>query len=225
MSELTVVTYFWGQKYHVDDVLKLRDGVRRNLRQHHRFAVVSDRPVPGIKECWPIEDLHLTRVPGCFARLRVFDPVYQNRYNIEKLVSLDLDLIVTGNLDELFNRPDNFAILQGINTSNPCPYNGSVWMLRAGYRPDVWTDFSLENYHALKVPFHAIPDDQGWFHYKMPDAGAFGPSTGVYGFKKQGWPYGDDLPKNARIVAFPGWRSPEGFNRLPWIKQNWKLDA
>jgi hypothetical protein len=94
--------------------------------------------------------------------------------------------------------------LQGINTTNPCPYNGSAWMLKAGARPDVWSDFSLENYAKLKVPFHAFPDDQGWFwHTLMPDAEAWGPSVGVYGFKKAGLAVGRRSAQNARVVAFP----------------------
>jgi hypothetical protein len=69
-------------------------------------------------------------VPGCFARSALFDPEWQARHGIEpgdRFVCLDLDLIVTGPLDGLFDRPEPFAILQGVNASNPCPYNGSVW--------------------------------------------------------------------------------------------------
>jgi len=49
-----------------------------------------------------------------------------------------------------------------------------------------------------------------------------GPADGVYGFHKPGWPKGEALPKNARIVAFPGWRDPVGFRHLDWVKQHWR---
>jgi hypothetical protein len=154
----------------------------------------------------------------------MFDPAWQAKLGIapgDRVVNLDLDLVVTGALDPLFDRKDDFTILQGINTTNPCPMNGSVWMLRAGARPDVWSDFSLEEART-KTRIHSFADDQGWFEYKMPDAGAWGPADGVYGFKKEGWPSGDELPENARIVAFPGWRDPQKFEHIDWVREHWR---
>ena len=161
-------------------------------------------------------------IKGCLGRLRLFDPKFQALLGIkkgERIVDLDLDLVITGQLDPLFER-HSFTVLQGVNTTNPCPMNGSVWMLRAGERPDVWSDFSVAK--AATVPYHAFPDDQGWLWHKIPDAGAWGPKDGVYGFKKVGWPDSEQLPENARIVAFPGWRDPDKFAHLDWIKQHWQ---
>ncbi|TIV05127.1 MAG: hypothetical protein E5W02_28530, partial [Mesorhizobium sp.] len=92
-------------------------------------------------------------------------------------------------------------------------------MLKAGYRPDVWHEFSLEL--AAKVPFHEFPDDQAWLADMLPDAGSFGPEDGVYAFQKRGWPKGEALPKNAKIVAFPGWRDPSQYVRLDWVQEHW----
>lgn len=185
----------------------------RNLSQDYRFHVW--KPLA--------EDEHLTSVPGCFARMRAFDPKWQAAQGFaegDRIVNLDLDMVVTGNLNGLFDRDEPFVILQGVNTSNPCRMNGSVWMLRAGYRPDVWSDFTIERVEAITVA--EFPDDQRWFEYMMPDAGAFGPGTGVYGFNKKGWPVGPHLPKNACLVAFFGWRDPSKFMHLPWVKANWR---
>jgi hypothetical protein len=167
--------------------------------------------------------LYLTAVPGCFARLRAFDTEWQRRQGLkpgDRIVCLDLDLIVTGRLDDMLARPEPFAILQGVNASNPCPYNGSVWWTMAGYRPDVWSDFSLKA--AQQVPHDAFPDDQAWLAHKLPEAGAIGPADGVYAFKKPGWPKGDELPRGARVVAFPGWRDPSAFAHLDWVKEHWR---
>ncbi|MBX3482540.1 hypothetical protein [Phenylobacterium sp.] len=132
---------------------------------------------------------------------------------------LDLDLIVTDDLTPLFEGDEPFRILTGVNASNPCPYNGSVWRLDIGYRPDVWSDFSLEA--AAAVAHDKFPDDQAWFAHKLPGAAAFGPADGVYAFQKPGWPRGEALPKGGRIVAFPGWRDPSGFTHLPWVRIHW----
>ncbi len=204
--------WYWGKKYPLDYVTRLREAVSRNYSGPHRFHVWS--PVA--------DDEKLTRQPGCFARLRTFDPSWQAIQYIapgQRIVCLDLDLVVTGNLNPLFDRPDDFTILQGVNAVNPCPYNGSAWMLRAGYRPDVFHDFTMEA--ARQMPFYAFPDDQAWFHHKIPGAAALTPADGAYAFKKRGWPQGEKLPANARIVAFPGHRDPQQFIWLPWVQKHW----
>lgn len=203
----------WGLRYGPDYVDKLRAGVARNLSEPYEFRVFTP----------PAEDEYLTKEKGCFARLRAFDPEWQAAQGIEpgdRIVCLDLDLVVTGSLDGLFGRPEPFTILTGINSSNPCPYNGSVWELEAGYRPDVWSEFSLEL--AAKVPFFVFPDDQSWMADMIPDAGSFGPENGVFGFQKRGWPKSDALPRAARIVAFPGSRDPSQFTHLGWVKDHWR---
>jgi hypothetical protein len=214
----------WGNKYSTEDVAKLYRGVKRNLSKDFRFICFRDESrqfAEGIEQ-YPIPDMELTKVKGCFARLRLFDPEFQARLGIPeetRIVNLDLDMVITGPLDDLLDRSDYFTILQGVNSANPCPYNGSIWMLRAGYKRHVWTSFSLEK--AEQLPRYEFPDDQQWFWELMPDAGEWGPKDGVFAFKKVGWPKGDALPKDAKIVSFPGWRDPSKFTHLPWVQQHW----
>ena len=220
---LNIVTYYWGHKYERYYVERLAAGIKRNMRGAYRFFVVTDRerPVYGLPQIvMPPEDVPWTLMDGCFARLRLFDPAFQSRHGLEGwIVSLDLDLVVVDQIDELWAGGEDFRILQGINTSNKCPYNGSVFMLKAGFRPDLWSDLNLE---AIQhIPKHSFPDDQGWLAVKCPNAPAYGPACGVYGYKKTGWPPGDDLPKGARIVVFPGFRNPENARHIAWIKQHW----
>ena len=158
-------------------------------------------------------------------KANLFDREWQRAHGIaegDRIVLVDLDVVITGPLDDLFDRDEDFVILQGANSANPCPFNGSLQMLRAGKHQDVWSDFSLKN--AGQVPFYEFPDDQGWLAAKIPDAAGWkaGPESGVYAFQKPGWPKGDALPKDARLVAFPGWRDPARFASLDWIKANWK---
>lgn len=212
---LIISTWQWGRKYGPEYVHRLAQGVWNNLGGEFRFLVIHPST----------EDEPLTRIPGCFARLRAFDPEWQQRNGIRKgdrLVCLDLDLVITGRLDELFDRPEPFVIWQGANAANPCPFNGSVWMTTAGYRPDVWTDFSLEA--ARSIPAYEFPDDQGWFWHKMPDAAGWKcGESGIWAFRKRGWPKDDKLPENARIVAFPGARDPSEYHHLDWVRKHWLL--
>jgi hypothetical protein len=222
---LTVCTWLWGQKFAVDDVAKLAAGVRRHLRQPHRFVCFSDRrfELDGVED-GILPNIELTKVRGCFVRLRMFDPSWQMAWFSGRIVSVDLDTVITGPLDPLFDRDEPFVIMQGANSANPCPFNGALQMLRAGYRPDVWSDFSLDA--AAKVPFHSFPDDQGWLHAKIPDAAGWkvGPEHGVYVYQKRGWPGGkatSELPEGARLVTFIN-KHPGDVAHLGWVKEHWR---
>jgi hypothetical protein len=221
---LSVCTWLWGDKFGTDDVARLAAGVRRNLRQQHRFICFADRAVEIENvECGQIIDLPLTRVRGCFARLRLFDPVWQQGWFGGPIVSIDLDTVITGPLDPLFDRPEPFVIMQKGNAANPCPFNGALMLLRPGAHPEVWTRFSFQE--AKRVPFYEFPDDQGWLWHMLPRAAGWvcGPSSGVYVFRKPGWPQqgSEQLPDGARLVTFNGKRSPAQFAHLDWVCRNW----
>lgn len=231
---LTVSTWLWGDKFSSDDVKKLAGAVKRNLKQPHRFVCITNNYPLGLNcEVWPLPNESLTHVRGCFARLRMFDADWQVTHGIgsgERIALIDLDTVVTGPIDRLFDRPESFVIMQKGNASNPCPFNGALQMLRAGAHPEVWSDFSVEA--ASRVPFFEFPDDQGWLWHKLPGAAGWkcGVESGVFVFHKPGWPGwkstkdstpNDDLPKGARLVTFSGWRNPKRFSHLDWVKQNW----
>lgn len=234
---LTVCTWLWGKKFSADDVARLASGVRRNLDQPHRFVLVTDDLYRngianlGVDIIPIIRDLDLLKIKGCFARLRMFDPEWQRQNEIdERLVCIDLDTVITGPLDPLFDRSEPFVIMQKGNASNPCPYNGALQMIRAGAHTEVWKDFSLEA--AGRVPFYEFPDDQGWLWHKVPDAAGWicGVDSGVFVFHKPGWPgwsrrdrrvEDDGLPPGARLVTFSGWRNPRRFEHLDWVAENW----
>ncbi len=224
---LVISTWLWGSKYSVEDVRKLRDGIGRHLHQPHRFLVMTERErdwtPPHGTERHAIKDPHLLAHKGCFVRLRMFDYGWQQNRKIDyKLVCLDLDMVITGPLDLVFDRPETFVILGGANSVNPCPFNGSVMMVRPGHHGELWTDFTIEE--ARKIKFHDFPDDQGWIAHKLPTAATWqaGKKSGIYAFKKPGWPaHSFNLPPDARIVAFPGARQPKDYMKFSWVRQHW----
>jgi len=179
----------------------------------------------------PQDVLPLTKIKGCFARLKMFDPEWQKEFldPDQRLINLDLDTVITGNLDKQFDRTEPLCIMQGGNASNPCPYNGAMIMLRAGAHPEIWQDFTLER--GLAIPCHDFPDDQGWIWHKVPGLPGWkcGPETGIYVFRKPGWPGfrrkrgpDDRLPDGARLVTFSGVRKPAGFENLKWVREHWR---
>jgi hypothetical protein len=225
---LNVITWLWGSKYGTRDVIRLANAVEDQLRCEHRFYLFTDRSHFGlpsrVRVCAISDPMLCAR--HCFCRLRMFDPVWQGWHGIDgKIISLDLDVIITGEIDHLFAGDASFKILKGANASNPNPFNASVMMLHSGAHAEVWTDFSIER--ARDIPYHEFPDDQGWIHHKLPWADGWSVGTsGIYAFKKPGWPRGqDDLPDDARIVVFIGSRKPQQFEHVPWIRKYWTAAA
>jgi hypothetical protein len=230
---LAICTWLWGDAYSLSDVDKLKRGIDRNLKQPYRFLLITeaDRPFPAgwivknLERHWiPDQDRYLLGQKGCFARLRMFDPSWQKYLRVDdRLVCMDLDSIITGGLDAVFDRPESFVILAGANSMNPCPYNGSLMMIRPGAHADIWTDFSIQNVH--KSPYYKFPDDQQWISIKAPCAATWvaGRTSGVFAFRKPGWYTREEsLPHEARLVVFPGWRSPSKFTHLKWVQDHWR---
>lgn len=220
---LTVVTWLWGSKYSSQHVDRLRAGVARHLGIAHRFVCITNSGrIKG--DTFPIEDEGLLTVrDGCYARLRMFDPNWQKRHGIDRLVCLDLDLLVTGKIDPLFAQTAPFKILRG-GHYNPCPFNGSVMMIAAGARPEIWSGFTVEKAEAVAFDGGTWRgSDQTWIAHMAPDAAGWTNLDGIYAFRKPGWPKADYLPRDARIVAFPGTRDPSQLLHLDWVKNNWRI--
>lgn len=212
----------WGNKYKPEDVFRLGVQVQKHFKKTQtRFTVFTDREYPELPYSRLIKDRDLCD-RHCFCRLRMFDPEWQKQNGFEGwLASLDLDLVITGPLDDVFKPRADFMILQGVNAVNPNPFNASLMLLRTGTHAQVWNDFSLEA--AQTIRHHEFPDDQGWIWHKLPNAQGWqvGHASGIYGFQKPGWPGGFQLPVGARIVSFIGKRKPQMYIGLPWVKANW----
>ena len=235
---LHICTWWWRTKFSEEYLVKLAHSVKRHMRDEpYKFHCITthDQYFPRlIDEGAPIDDVvvlesphyFLLEKPGCLVRLLTFNLQFQNMIKArpgDRIVNIDLDFVITGDLFQLFDRPEDFVILQGANMYNPCPFNGALFMLRAGAHQEVWNDFSLEA--VAQVPFHEYPDDQGWLWHKIPQAAAWpvGPKSGVYVYKKRTWPSGDDLPQGAKMVTFVGKKNPKDLSHLIWVKQNWRV--
>jgi hypothetical protein len=231
-GNVTVLTFLWGARYTTEYVDRLADAVRRNMDIPYRFVCAVDerRTFKTDVQQVIMPNLDLAEIggpndrPGCLPRLRLFDPLWQRQLGIDpgdRVMVLDLDIVIVGKLAPLFDRPTEFTILQGVNYHDG-KFNGSVWTTTGGYRPDVWSDFSVEA--CENIPNHGFANDQAWLEYKLAAvAGAYTPAAdGVYAIAKPGWPKQQPhAPANARIVAFPGARDPAQFTHLPFVRRHW----
>lgn len=246
---LAVVTWLWRQDgYHTrfgpEHVNVLRDAVARGYDRPHRFVCVTDDPT-GLAAGVEVVSLgdYLADLPNpcarngpsCYRRLRLFARDAAATFGAKRIVSLDLDTVVVGDLTPLWEGPDRLVLWRDPLFWNSL-YNGSMVLLDAGVRPDVWEEFDPERSPRLAKAAGLFGSDQAWISYRLGvGVPTWGREDGVYSFRLLDDPrlrercYLDlptqtDLPAGARIVFFHGrsnpW-DPEVRDRYPWVRDHY----
>lgn len=235
---LDVVTFKWKpvqhyrSKFSGEHVNTLAAMVRRQYLKAHRFSCITDDPT-GIDQnhvriisLWPdhgkLPSAYGTRNPSCYRRLKLFDPGMREVIG-ERFVSLDLDIVITNRLEPLWDRPEDLVIIKSATTSPRYRYNGSMLMMTAGVRPQVWREFD-----PIKSPLETkvkqfFGSDQAWISMKLPKEVTWDESDGVYSYRMHLQPKGSKLPGNARVVVFHGEHDPWGKHaqQLEWVRQHY----
>jgi hypothetical protein len=235
---LDVVTFKWrGPKtyrsqFNARQVNVLRAMVARHYQAPHRFSCVTDDPegidprvrvIPLWSDHAKLISPHGVQNPSCYRRLRIFSRDAGELIG-PRILSLDLDTVITGDVTPLWQRPEAFVAWAG--TANQNPYNGSMVMLTAGARPDVW-----EKFDPVRSPLAAraagfIGSDQAWIGFCLgPNEARWTEQDGVYSWRMKLRRNRGMLPADARIVFFHGhadpWH-PWTQSQAPWIKAHWR---
>jgi hypothetical protein len=227
---LTVLTWLWSQPngrttYTAEHVHIWADMVSRNLSMKHRLACVTtetDLP-PNVDRIDPpgefedVEPKWGPRKPNCYRRLVMFRRDAARTFG-KRFVSMDLDCTVGGPLDPLFDRNEDLVLCKG--TAETRPYNGSMMLIRAGSRPQVYDQFDQAAADASGEAF--LGSDQAWLAHCL----GWGEATwteqdGVYFF--------DRLHSNKlkpRVLFFPGKVKPwtvAPIRIYPFVTNNYRL--
>ncbi len=215
---ISVISWLWRQEksragFRAEHVNTWAAMVRRNLTMPHRIACVTDMPEgidPSVEIIAPPGDfLNITSPtwsvqrgkPQCYRRLAMFRRDAGRIFG-ERIACMDLDCVIGGSLDPLFDRPEDLVLFKGTVPSRP--YNGSMQLIRAGCRPDVFEDFSQEA--ALESGALYCGSDQAWLMHKLgPDVPTWGEDDGVFWFNSR---FRSQARARARVVFFPGKSKP-----------------
>lgn len=167
-------------------------------------------------------------LPSCYRRLKIFSPIEQAKIGIEKgtrIISIDIDGVITGPTDELWQRKERFVGWARRGSRHPTVFNGSLFMFTAGDLENIWTEFEPARSPAVANRAGYMGSDQSWLSYMLMRKdfiGGFGPRVQAYpDFKRQ------PLKPNASIVFFNGrekpWH-PATQAQATWIKDHWRKD-
>ena len=208
--------------------------IRRHHSAPHRTICVTDDPRGVDCETFPLwSDLNNLKnpsglmLPSCYRRLKIFKAETTRQMGIaddDKVVSMDLDMVVTGDIEPLFAGDEDFMGWRGVGSFRPVIYNGSLFMFRAGRFGWLWDEFD-----PIKLPDETrqaryFGSDQAWMSYKFNGSKpGWDIAQGVFAYARD--VRHRPLPDNARIVFFNGKVKPwdkQALAESPWITAHWR---
>ena len=231
---LTVSTFYWsdparkrGYKFTHEHIHILKRMVERNLTLPHRFVCVTDDTIEGI-ETVPISwEKH---VPGtCFVRLCMRNPDFAAKMG-ERILNLDLDMVIVGNIDSLVDRDEPSVFWRNPNWPSPgrAYYQTSIQLFSAGANAELYEDFDPKETPSW-VNWRFGGAEQAWVSERLKwDLPQWTDKDGIYGAGRMGDWKSDAvvaLPDNAKIISFPGNRipdQPEVKAKFPWIEEHYR---
>lgn len=191
--------------------------IRRHLTLPHTLAVVTDLPgdygdIEVISPPGEFGDVRLSRWgaarPQCLRRLSMYRRDAARLFGAETIVCMDLDIVICAPIDALFAGGEDFRIARG--TRGDRPYNGSIQMIRAGARSQVYDRFNARAAEEASSRF--VGSDQAFLmHILGPDEPTWGPADGVVPFQYL------RRCKTPRIVTYQG-------SLKPWITAKHRID-
>lgn len=235
---ISVVVFKWSKPgyrstFTGEHVNTMASMVARTYPDPHRVICVTDDP-SGIDPdvmCVPLWTNHneLKNVswpsvgPNCYPRLRVFSKEFAKIAG-ERFVCVDLDVVLTGDMRPLWNRTEDFVIYASKTAGYH--YCGSMFMMTAGCRAQVWEDFDPATSPAAAKAGGNNGSDQGWIQHRLGRKEAtWHVAHGVYAFRTDLRRREEKLPRDARMVIFHGQPDPwqaEAQRMAPWIRQHYR---
>lgn len=232
---LSIVTFKWTpapnyrSAYSAENVNVLASMVRRHYHDPHEFVCITDDPrgldarirvVPIWNDFAQLPPPQGSKNPSCYRRLKLFAPEMATVI-APRFVALDLDCVLTNDVTALWNRPEAFVMAGDTNPKTY--YNGSMLLLTAGARRQVWDTFDPRRSPLLAKMAGHYGSDQAWISYCLGEGEAtWTRKDGVYCYRNH-LVGARDLPANARIVLFNGKIDPwhPQASQLPWIQEHY----
>ncbi len=240
-----IICMKWGNKFGPEYVNRLHSMVEKNLTVEHRFVCFTDDGT-GLNEGIEIRELPEMTLDKSlpergWRKLTVFQ---EKLADLEgQALFLDLDVVITQNIDPFFEAEGDFLIIKDWDFPNDVIGNSSVFRFEIGKYPDVLSNF-IENGEKVRSEHR---NEQAYLSHFMH-------KKGVLKYWKQDWcvsfkrnclrPFPlnyfmpPQFPEKAKIIIFHGRPTPEQalagyFGKMglryvkptKWISKYWNNDT
>lgn len=231
---IDIVCFSWGPKFPPEYVNNLYRSIQRNTTVEHRFICYTDRP-EGIEcETRPF----LVDLPVWWYIIGLTNPEHEHNH---KVVYMDLDTIITGNIDHILELDRPFATISdfgwpaGLQTAYIMwdkPTRDKVWQyFTSKYSPEDYpnldcdytrwggTNQFLEECMGVvrinKNPTPALPDCPPVVRLQERFQGH------CQSYKAQNLNTSETLPADVRMVFFHGKPMPHEVDH-EWLLEHWR---
>lgn len=238
---VNIICMKWGTKYGAEYVNTLFNMVSRNITLPFQLTCFTDDASginPQIRVCdLPALDLPSGTPERGWNKLTILQ---QNLAGIRgEVLFLDLDVVIVGNIDELFSYPAEFAIIRDAKLRRRMIGNSSVFRFKAGAHEPILHKFRREfsiiqqQYRNEQAYLSAEVHQQNQLSF-WPDAWC--PSFKYHCMKP--WPFSyfrtAEIPDNAKIIIFHGHPEPQEaiqgtthkwyrpVRPTAWVAQHWR---
>lgn len=194
--DLDVFCVYWGNKYNIAYVYALQEMVAEYLTVPHHFKCITTDTIPGVDTVLPFVPYY-----GWWQKIGLFAPNIATKRSIY----LDLDVVITGNIDYLVNFTHRFSAPANWAQSGHGGIQSSVMAW-----PGNWQiPFLKFNYREHCELFYG---DQEFLTYILKKEWLIIPGIGSYKYHcKKG------KPDNKNIICFHGKPDPHE------VKDDWLL--
>ena len=227
----TIICMKWGDRYGPEFVNRLYHSILRHTKRKTRLVCFTDNP-KGIDA-----DIITTSIPDINLPKNYIETPWRKltmwKYPLLDLsgdiLFLDLDLVITGNIDDLFDyKPGKYCVIENWTQIGKNIGNTSCFRFPSGKYSQIYEKINL---HPHKI-LNNYRIEQIYISKVIPNM-VFWPREWCLSFKHNiipKWPINflkkPKLPKHARIVAFTGKPDQDeallGIWPSPWYKKIYK---
>jgi hypothetical protein len=204
--------------YSAEYVVKLRNMVGRHLEKPFAFVCLTDRPeeLPHDIDARPITPY--PQAAGWWNKIKLFAPgIFAEG---ERVLYLDLDIVIVGALWPIVNFPAPFALCPPGGNFTPTGYrivrrfNSSVMVWNGGEQTDLFTDFpGPEADGGQGLPLWG---DQDWIGLRKPFAATM--PAAWFPRVRECWHGSGEA---ARVVLCKKPKNAAAAAALPWVAKAW----
>jgi hypothetical protein len=241
-APVNIVCMKWGPLYGAHYANRLHAMASRHMRRPFRFVCFTDdatglnagveaMPIPALRIDAPYENTP-------WRKLALYQPALGDLQG--PALFMDLDVVVTGPLDPLFDHPGDYCIIHNWTHPDRIVGNSSVFRFEVGSKTELVDTFlSQPTQHWVDL----YRNEQAFLsHVLGRERLTYWPADWCVSFKKHclprrplQWVLPSSVPDGARVVVFHGHPNPDealegrwpggwwkGLRPAGWIAEHWR---
>lgn len=228
---LSVVCWKWGGLFGPEYVNRLHAALERHLHLPHELVCVTDDPVGLDADVRVVEmPARFSQTPRCRRRMVQYGREFRAHVQ-PRMLAIDLDVVVVGDLTPIVNRPEPIVCWR---VRHAGVYSGSFVLCNTGALDAAWVPYRDDPVHyPTRVQSYGVPSDQAMLNFylrrlRIPfwtEADGFVTyfGDGYERFEHLGvGPNQPQLPAGARIVVLGSAdKAVMDDARCAWVREHW----